>query len=194
MGGASQEGVGSWIRRKDQKSGSRINTRYQSEFNINCWGQILVTWSPSRCKRFLSESRGLTNIEATPPGLLASAAEADGGEGDVGHIRNLSRQQVVENCASSNFLPTGVTLFSSPALASGDNFSKMLESMGSPPTRIVIESGEEEDEVVVSSRGGYPSESGEESSSWGLLAVEEELPSESPESLICAVTLLERGT
>ena len=69
----------------------------------------------------------------------------------------------------------------------------MLESIGSPPTRIVIESGEEEEEEE-SSRGGYPSESGEESSSWGLLAVEEELPSESPESLICAVSLLERGT
>ena len=81
-----------------------------------------------------------------------------------------------------------MTRFSSPALPSGDNFSKMLESMGSPPTRIVIESGE-----GVSSRE-YPSESGEESSSWGLLAVEEELPSESPESLICAVSLLERGT
>ena len=152
----------------------------------------MVKWWPSRCKRFQAESRGLTNIEAAPPGLLASAAEADGGKGDVGHIGHLSHQQIVGNCAFSNFLPTGVTLFSSPALASGDNFSKMLESMGSPPTRIVIESGEEEEGV--SSRGGYPSESGEESSSWGLLAVEEELPSESPESLICAVSLLDRGT
>ena len=154
----------------------------------------MVTWRSSRCKRFLAESRGLTNIEAAPPGLLASAAEADGGEGDVGHIGHLSHQQIVGNCAFSNFLPTGVTLFSSPALASGDNFSKMLESIGSPPTRIVIESGEEDEEVVVSSRGGYSSKSGEESSSWGLLAEEEELPSESPESLICAVSLLERGT
>ena len=66
----------------------------------------------------------------------------------------------------------------------------MLESMGSAPTRIVIESGEEE----VSSRG-YPSDEGGESSSGGFkLAVEELLPSESPMSLICAVSLLERGT
>ena len=42
----------------------------------------------------------------------------------------------------------------------------MLESMGSAPTRIVIESGEE--------------------SSGGMLDEGEELPSESPESLICA--------
>ena len=71
----------------------------------------------------------------------------------------------------------------------------MLESMGSPLTRIVIESGEEEGE---SSRGNPIMESGGEvegeSSSGGLLAVEE-LPSESPMSLICAVCLLmERGT
>ena len=71
----------------------------------------------------------------------------------------------------------------------------MLESMGSPLTRIVIESGEEEGE---SSRGNPIMESGgevegESSSSGGLLAVEE-LPSESPISLICAVCLLERGT
>ena len=82
-----------------------------------------------------------------------------------------------------------MTLFSTPDLASGDNLSKMLESMGSPPTRIVIESGEEEG---VSSRG-YPSDEGGESSSGGLLVVEEILPSESPWSLICAVRLLERG-
>ena len=68
----------------------------------------------------------------------------------------------------------------------------MLESMGSPPTRIVIESGEEEEGV--SSRG-YPSDEGGESSSGGFkLAVEELLSSESPMSLICAVSLLERGT
>ena len=84
-----------------------------------------------------------------------------------------------------------MTLFSTPDVASGDNLSKMLESMGSPPTRIVIESGEEEEGV--SSRG-YPSDEGGESSSRGLLAVEELLPSESPMSLICAVSLLERGT
>ena len=84
-----------------------------------------------------------------------------------------------------------MTLFSTPDVASGDNLSKMLESMGSPPTRIVIESGEEEG---VSSRG-YPSDEGGESSSGGFkLAVEELLPSESPMSLICAVSLLERGT
>ena len=71
--------------------------------------------------------------------------------------------------------------------------SKMLESMGSAPTRIVIESGEEGEEGV-SSRG-YPSDEGGESSSGGFkLAVEELLPSESPMSLICAVSLLERGT
>ena len=59
-------------------------------------------------------------------------------------------------------------------VAPGDNLSKMLESMigswsWSAPTRIVIESGEE----------------GEESSG-GMLEEGEELPSESPESLICA--------
>ena len=55
-------------------------------------------------------------------------------------------------------------------VAPGDNLSKMLESMmgsWSAPTRIVIESGEEE-------------------SSGGMLDEGEELPSESPESLICA--------
>ena len=55
-------------------------------------------------------------------------------------------------------------------MAPGDNLSKMLESMmgsWSAPTRIVIESGEEE-------------------SSGGMLDEGEELPSESPESLICA--------
>ena len=54
-------------------------------------------------------------------------------------------------------------------VAPGDNLSKMLESTGSwsAPTRIVIESGEEE-------------------SSGGMLDEGEELPSESPESLICA--------
>ena len=31
----------------------------------------------------------LTDIEAAPPGWLPSAAEADGGKGDVGHIGNL---------------------------------------------------------------------------------------------------------
>ena len=31
----------------------------------------------------------LTDIEAAPPGLLPSAAEADGGKGDVGHVGNL---------------------------------------------------------------------------------------------------------
>ena len=31
----------------------------------------------------------LTNIEAAPPCLLSSAAEADGGKGDVGHVGNL---------------------------------------------------------------------------------------------------------
>ena len=72
--------------------------------------------------------------------------------------------------------------------------SKMLESMGSAPTRIVIESREEEEEEGVSSRG-YPSDEGGESSSGGFkLAVEELLPSESPMSLISAVSLLERGT
>ena len=85
-----------------------------------------------------------------------------------------------------------MTLFSTPDVASGDNLSKMLESMGSAPTRIVIESGEEGEEGV-SSRG-YPSDEGGESSSGGLLAVEELLPSESPKSLICAVSLFERGT
>ena len=59
-------------------------------------------------------------------------------------------------------------------VAPGDNLSKMLESMigswsWSAPTRIVIESGEEEEE-----------------SSGGMLDEGEELPSESPESLICA--------
>ena len=73
--------------------------------------------------------------------------------------------------------------------------SKMLESMGSPPTRIVIESGEEEEEEEGVSSRGYPSDEGGESSSGGFkLAVEELLPSESPMSLICAVSLLERGT
>ena len=71
----------------------------------------------------------------------------------------------------------------------------MLESMGSPLTRIVIESGEEEGE---SSRGNPIIESGGEvegeSSSGGLLVMEEELPSDSPNSLICAVCLLEGGT
>ena len=54
-------------------------------------------------------------------------------------------------------------------VAPGDNLSKMLESTWSwsAPTRIVIESGEEE-------------------SSGGMLDEGEELPSESPESLICA--------
>ena len=53
-------------------------------------------------------------------------------------------------------------------VAPGDNLSKMLESIGSwsAPTRIVIESREE--------------------SSGGMLDEGEELPSESPESLICA--------
>ena len=58
----------------------------------------------------------------------------------------------------------------------------MLESMGSAPTRIVIESGEEGVKGGESSSGGFK------------LAVEELLPSESPMSLICAVSLLERGT
>ena len=67
----------------------------------------------------------------------------------------------------------------------------MLESMGSPLTRIVIESGEEEGD---SSRGNPIIESGGEVEGESSLLAVEELPSESPKSLICAVCLLERGT
>ena len=86
-----------------------------------------------------------------------------------------------------------MTLFFTPAAVAsgGDNLLKMLESIWSPPTRIVIESGEEEG----GSSMGYLGESwGEEEESSSGEEVEEVLSSESPKSLICAVSLLERGT
>ena len=86
-----------------------------------------------------------------------------------------------------------MTLFFTPAavVSGGDNLLKMLESIWSPPTRIVIESGEEEG----GSSMGYLGESwGEEEESSSGMEVEELLSSESPKSLICAVSLLERGT
>ena len=100
---------------------------------------------------------------------------------------------LVEQIFKKKCLPTGVTLFSTPsAVPSGDSLSKMLESMGSPLTRIVIESGEEEEGE--SSRGNPIIESGGEVEGESSSGAVEELPSESPKSLICAVCLLERGT
>ena len=55
----------------------------------------LEPWKAPREKRFvfgqivLAENKDLTNIEAAPPGLLPRAAEADRGEGDIGHIGHL---------------------------------------------------------------------------------------------------------
>ena len=71
-------------------------------------------------------------------------------------------------------LHTGVTLFSS-LLVQGESLSRTLESIGSPSTRIVIESGEEE---------------GSSSSEGAFELLEQLLISESPESLICAATKL----
>ena len=73
-------------------------------------------------------------------------------------------------------LHTGVTLFSS-LLVQGESLSRTLESIGSPSTRIVIESGEEGEEGSSSSEGAFE-------------LLEQLLISESPESLICAATKL----
>ena len=45
-------------------------------------------------KIVLTENKDLTNIETASPGLLASTAETDRGEGDVGHIGHLGLGQV----------------------------------------------------------------------------------------------------
>ena len=74
-------------------------------------------------------------------------------------------------------LHTGVTLFSS-LLVQGESLSRTLESIGSPSTKIVIESGEEEQEE------------GSSSSEGAFELLEQLLISESPESLICAATKL----
>ena len=75
-------------------------------------------------------------------------------------------------------LHTGVTLFSS-LLVQGESLSRTLESIGSPSTRIVIESGEEDEQ-----------EEGSSSSEGAFELLEQLLISESPESLICAATKL----
>ena len=77
-------------------------------------------------------------------------------------------------CEFEHVVHTGVTLLSS-LLVQGESLSRTLESIGSPSTKIVIESGEE----------------GGSSSSEGVLELLEQLLiSESPESLICAATKL----
>ena len=43
---------------------------------------------------YLTKNKDLTNIETASPGLLASAAETDRGEGDIGHIGHLGLGQV----------------------------------------------------------------------------------------------------
>ena len=54
----------------------------------------LLKYSSSSFQIVLAESKDLTNIETAPPGLLASTAETDRGEGDVGHIGHLKLGQV----------------------------------------------------------------------------------------------------